>query len=109
MSSFAAFMTGALVIFCVGVAVAIISANKHNEAIQAMSPDERNSYLYGQINEHLICPHCQTKGMVRAKKVSRTAVSTGKVGGILKTDTTSQITTLVTQHHCGQCATTWDV
>lgn len=82
--------------------------DEHNK-VNAMSPDERAAYTFGPLNTHLVCPHCQTKGLVRAMRAARTVTSTGKVGGILKTDTKSQTTTSVTQHHCDQCGTTWDV
>lgn len=74
-----------------------------------LTPEQHAAQLFGSLNEHLICPHCQTKGSVRAKSVSRTETSTGKVGGILKTNTKSSITKYVTQHHCDECRTTWDV
>jgi hypothetical protein len=65
--------------------------------------------IYGPINGNLICPHCQTKGKVHMKRVSRVTTSTGKVGGILKTNTKSTLTTVVTQHNCDQCNSTWDI
>ena len=80
-----------------------------NEKLAAMSPAELAAYVFGVLNEHLICPHCQTKGLVRVKQTVRTVTSTGKVGGILKTNTTSKTTAVVTQHHCDQCGTTWDI
>ena len=94
----------------VGVIASAIAVNqKEQEKISAMSPEEKNNYIFGPINEHLICPHCQTRGTVHARMAVRSSTSTGKVGGILKTDTTSTTTTTVTQHHCDQCGTTWDV
>ncbi len=85
-------------------------------AYSAMTPSQRAAHdkaivtrATGIINEHLICPHCQTKGTVRAKSVSRTETSTGKVGGIVKTNIKSRTTKQVTQHHCDKCGTTWDV
>ena len=94
----------------VGIIVfAVIASQKEQEKINAMSPAEKNNYIFGPINEHLICQHCQTRGTVHARMAVRSSTSTGKVGGILKTDTTSTTTTTVTQHHCDQCGTTWDV
>ena len=75
----------------------------------AMTPEQHAAQLFGSLNEHLICPHCQNKGTVRAKSVSRTETSTGKVGGIVKTNMNSSTTNYVTQHHCDVCRTTWDV
>lgn len=78
-------------------------------ALRAMSPEQRATYTFGQVNGHLICPHCQTPGRVRAKKVERTVTTAGTVGGVLKTDIDTKVTTQATQHHCDQCSTTWDV
>lgn len=91
------------------VAWAFVSAKNEQEKVNAMSPADRANYLFGPINNHLICPHCQTKGLVHAMKATRVSTSTGKVGGILKTNTESTTTRVVTQHHCEQCGTTWDV
>ena len=102
-----------LIIFAIGVGVFFFllyfDVFGYIQGPTAHTPPPNKMQRFGPPNEHLICPHCQTKGMVRAKKVSRTAVSTGKVGGILKTNTKSQTTSAVTQHHCDQCGTTWDV
>lgn len=76
---------------------------------EEMSPAERATFTFGALNEHLVCPHCQTKGLVRAKQVQRTATSVGTVGGIMKAKTSSQTTAVVAQHHCDQCSTTWDI
>ena len=84
-------------------------AQHEKEKLASMSPAELAAYVFGGLNEHLICPHCQTKGLVRVKQAVRTVTSTGKVGGILKTNTTSQTQAVVTQHHCDQCASTWDI
>lgn len=95
-----------------GIAVLFLweSAQKEREKIDAMSPEDRSNYLFGPINANLICPHCQTKSLVHVKQVSRVATSTGRVGGIiLKANTRSTITTVVTQHHCYQCSSTWDI
>ena len=88
---------------------AIRYQKKETARVEAMDPREKANHLFGSINEHLICPHCQTKGLVHARRVSRVVTSTGKVGGILKTDTKSTTVSQVTQHHCEQCGTTWDI
>lgn len=99
-----------MMIFFAGIMIwGYLNAQNEREKIDAMSPEDRNNYFFGPINANLICPHCQTKGMVHVKQVARVATSTGKVGGILKTDTKSTITTVVTQHHCDQCSSTWDI
>ena len=98
-----------LVVLGGGFVWAILSGLKEREKINAMNPVDRNNYVYGSININLICPHCQTKSTVHVKKVSRVATATGTVGGILKVDTKSTLTTVVTQHHCDQCNSTWDI
>ena len=86
-----------------------VSTLNEQDEINAMSPGDRSNYLYGHVNAHLICPHCQTKGFVHVKNVTRATTSTGNVGGILKANTTSTATSVVTQHHCEQCSSTWDI
>ena len=95
--------------FVAFVGVLIFQVKREETKVSFMSPDQRLAYAFGSKNEHLVCPHCQTKGEVRAKRVSRTVTTTGNVGGILKTDTNSQTINHVTQHHCDKCGTTWDV
>lgn len=106
-------MTGPFLLLLFGIAITIagiiIKAIDEAKNIQAMTPAEKISYIFGPVNEHLICPHCQTKGSVHAKQETRVITSKGKVGGIVKTNTTSQSTNFVTQHHCENCSTTWDV
>ena len=102
------------------IAAQIVDARKERARIAKMSPEAREQYekeilrqaqinVFGPINEHLVCPHCQNKGSVHAKKEMRVTTSVGKVGGILKTNTSSQVTRFVTQHHCKICSTTWDI
>lgn len=101
-----------LLVIAILVAVfvwAILSGLKERDKISAMSPVDKSNYLFGPINDNLICPHCQTKSAVHVKRVARVATSTGKVGGILKANTKSTVTTVVTQHHCDQCNSTWDI
>ena len=107
--TFGGFIFLVLAVFVGGVVWAIVSAQQEREKINAMNPEDRSNYLFGPINANLICPHCHTKSAVHVKTVSRVATSTGKVGGILKADTKSTITTVVTQHHCEQCSSTWDI
>lgn len=64
---------------------------------------------YGEKVAALICPHCQTKGNVRRKKVQRTEKTRvnsllGAAAGI-GTNTTRE----VTQMYCENCQTKWDI
>jgi hypothetical protein len=94
---------GALIIY--GMNARIVE----RERVAAMSPADRLVHIYGPSNAHLICPHCQSKGSVHVKSAMRSVTSTGKVGGILKTNTESTTINVVTQHHCEKCSSTWDI
>ena len=107
--TFGEFVFLVLAVFVGLIIWAFLSAQQEREKVAAMSPEDQSNYLFGPINANLICPHCQTKGAVHVKRVSRVATSTGKVGGILKADTKSTVITVVTQHHCDQCSSTWDI
>ena len=107
--TFGGFVFLVLALLAGGIVWAIVSGLKEGEKVNAMSPEDRSNYIFGQINANLICPHCQTKGTVHVKKVPRVATSTGTVGGILKANTKSTVTSVVTQHHCDQCSSTWDI
>ena len=98
-----------VVVFTLLFFVQYFAAKKRQEIVSAMGPEEREALIFGSRNTNLICPHCQTKGVVHAKRVARIVTSTGKVGGILKAATTSTTTTEVTQHHCAHCSSTWDI
>lgn len=120
-------LISAAIIFSISILLENRKAKKQQEMLDGFTPQEMENYekqrkeeaekielkifrdAYGEINSHLICPHCQTKGVVHAKQVVRHVTSIGKVGGVLKTDTKSTIVNSVTQHHCIQCNTTWDV
>ena len=98
------------VVVALVVGALIIFANTSVEKkLAARRREDPMGYAFGSLNEHLVCPHCQTKGAIRVKPEIRTVTSKGTVGGILKTNTQTRTATQVTQHHCDQCATTWDV
>jgi DNA-directed RNA polymerase subunit RPC12/RpoP len=75
---------------------------------------EQHEKEYGRTNELLMCPHCQTRGMVRTKqtKVKR-GISGGKATGAVLTAGLSILATglsrkeQVTQAHCDNCGSTW--
>ena len=65
----------------------------------------RDSDRFGAIKSQLVCPHCQTKGKVRSKlteDISRTKV-VPIIGNTIKSKKG------VTQMHCDNCSTTWNV
>lgn len=103
------FIIGAVCLLAAFIAISVWFKSMEARAFAALSPAEQAESLLGPLNPHLICPHCQTKGTVRAKAAENTVTSTGKVGGILKTNTSSKAVHQVTQHHCEKCGTTWNV
>lgn len=95
----------------------------HENAIRAgKSPAEFDAYLkqdranvqWGPTNSALVCPHCNTRGHVRVKAVTKkSGVSGGKATGALLTGGVSLLATglsrkeSVTQAHCANCNSTW--
>ena len=60
---------------------------------------------YGMPNVNLVCPHCQTKGQVRSKSVDE--ITSTKVVPIVGNNIKTR--KKVTQMHCDNCDTTWNV
>jgi len=76
--------------------------------------EEWLAYVYGPRNPALICPHCQTPGLVHTKATTRKAgISGGKAAAALLTGGVSVLATglsqnqAATQAHCGNCASDW--
>lgn len=66
--------------------------------------------------KQLVCPHCQTRGHVTVRIVSRKkGISGGKATGAILTGGASMLATGLSrkeparQMSCGNCGTTWDV
>ena len=75
---------------------------------------QRELREWGETNDALICPHCQTKGLVHTKQITRkNGISGAKVMGGLLTGGVSLLATGLsqkqglTQAHCGNCSSTW--
>ena len=77
-----------LFFFVFSSAFANIRYDDRKKMLAAMTPAQRADYdekveiahqiaLFGYINEHLVCPHCQTQGTIRAMSVSRTVTGVG--------------------------------
>ncbi len=89
---------------------------EEQERIMRMSPEELAQYerqkaetqlslAFGPLNAALVCQHCQTKGSVRSTAAVRTSTAKlNTIGGHQAVTSTK-----VTQRHCGNCQTTWDV
>jgi ABC-type nickel/cobalt efflux system permease component RcnA len=108
------------------------TANKRRreqEETADMSPEEKAQYhekkraekqkadkiaAFGHTSPAMICPHCQTKGQVRTKKISqKKGVSGAKATGAILTGGVSLLATGLsrkedaTQAHCDNCNSTW--
>jgi hypothetical protein len=71
---------------------------------------------WGLVNPAMVCPHCQTRGQVRTKRVKvKGGISGGKATGAVLTAGVSILATglskksKVTQAHCDACAVTWHI
>lgn len=69
---------------------------------------------YGAINLSMVCPHCQTKGSIRTKRITKkTGVSGGKAAAAVVTGGLSVLAVGLarkeasTQAHCDNCSNTW--
>lgn len=84
--------------------------------LERMTSEEREAYyvseqkarvdaVWGAVNEALVCPHCQVKGRVHSMAATRTSTAVSNTIARVSASTT----TSVTQRHCENCNTTWDV
>lgn len=69
---------------------------------------------HGSIHPQVVCPHCQTKGLVRMQSAKvKQGISGGKATGAVLTGGLSVLATglskkgKVTQAWCGNCLTAW--
>jgi hypothetical protein len=132
-------MLGLLIVaaIIIGVVYVVYLAQVSEERkVAAMPPEERMKYLqeradywrnreaaqkeqaaqaeYGSLNPMMICPHCHTKGTVRAKAVKqKQGISGAKATAALLTSGVSMLATglsrkeNLTQAHCDTCNSTW--
>lgn len=102
---------------------------REQEETANMSPEEKEQYherkrkekqlsdkiaAYGTTSSAMICPHCQTKGQIRTKKITqKKGISGGKATGAVLTGGISLLATGLsrkedaTQAHCDKCNSTW--
>lgn len=71
-------------------------------------------FKYGKLNDKLVCPHCQQKGHVRTKSITKSkGISGGKATAALLTGGISLVATGLsqkekhTQANCSNCNSTW--
>jgi len=87
-------------------------------AYMSMSPEERRDFdkksLHGNINPQIFCPHCQSSGKVRTKKVTqKKGIHGGKATGAVLTGGVSLLATGlsrkegVTRCYCENCNSEW--
>jgi len=125
--------------YCLFVALSIIAliwlfgSSVEAKKTEAMSPDELKEYMkkrqaaleasekkwlsiqHGELNPAMICPHCQQKGNVRTRRVTRKrGVSGGKATAAVLTAGVSLLATGLsrkegsTEAYCGICKSTWE-
>jgi hypothetical protein len=123
-----------VVIVClvaVGVA-AWIGASLEKSKLEKMSPEEKKEYFetkkkrviaahaaarnaqYGQVNTQMVCPHCQTRGMVRTKRITqKKGISGSKATAAVLTAGVSILATGLarkegmTEARCDKCSSVW--
>ncbi|BBB58951.1 hypothetical protein UNDKW_0678 [Undibacterium sp. KW1] len=106
-----------VVIFVIVLKIVINEINRRaRKKFDSLSPDEqaielqkqyeaKQHYLYGSINEKLVCQHCQVQGKIRVKRVVISNESL--TGNIVKVKTVHKAD--ATQMHCENCRVTWNV
>lgn len=118
---------GWIIAVCIAIVIGVvISIIKKNIKRSKMTPEQKQAeddardlhYVtlqFGELNPALFCPHCKTKGSVRAMAISRKkGISGGKVVGAFLTGGISMLATGLsrkegmTQAHCMNCGSTWD-
>jgi hypothetical protein len=118
-------------ILAIGIA-AWIGSMVESAKLEKMAPDEREAYLetkrkaaqavqakmqdlkQGQVNAQMICPHCQSRGTVRTRRIKqKKGISGGKATARVLTAGVSMLATglsrkeAATEAHCDNCGSTW--
>ncbi len=132
-----------LIFLVVFIIFGVIHEKKEQKRIGSMTPDEKQKHLeekqrqilkkqhraaqakernhnlvatgkFGPINAALVCPHCQTKGKVRTKRIKqKKGVSGSKAAAAVITGGLSVLAVGLsrkeasTQAHCDNCGSTW--
>ena len=88
--------------------------NARVEASRASQKAVMATQEFGPINAAMVCPHCQTKGGVRTKKITqKKGISGGKATAAVLTGGVSLLAVGLsrkeasTQAHCDACGNTW--
>jgi hypothetical protein len=122
-----------VVVAVVVIAIAAwITSMVESAKLEKMAPDERNAYLetkrkaaqaaqakmrdlqQGPVNAQMICPHCQSRGTVRTKRITqKKGISGGKATAAVLTAGVSMLATglsrkeAATEARCDNCSSTW--
>jgi hypothetical protein len=114
------------------VIAAWITSMVESAKLERMTPDERDAYQetkrkaaqvsqaqtrdlqYGPVNPQMICPHCQSRGTVRTKRITqKKGISGGKATAAVLTAGVSMLATglsrkeAATEASCDNCRSTW--
>lgn len=105
-----------VVAFCIGAYWydrAHRDPEKEREKAQRIAAELRNN-RYGERNPAVICPACQTRGLVRTKNVDRkSGISGGKATAAILTGGVTLLATglsrkeAATQCYCDNCRSQW--
>jgi hypothetical protein len=132
MDSCSVFLVVVIVLVVIIGVSAWVASRMEAEKLERMAPEERAAYLEakrraveavqlkakdsqrGPLNPQMICPHCQSKGTVRTKKVTqKKGISGGKATAAVLTAGVSILATGLsrkegaTEAHCDNCGSTW--
>ena len=108
-----------IIIVVISVIGGIAAGVAKSKEVDAMSPADRLNWaettLYGELNEAMICPHCQANGTVRTKLVDRKkGISGSKATAAMFTGGVSLLATglsrkeRLTLARCGNCKNEWE-
>jgi hypothetical protein len=86
----------------------------YDELARRFPDSEEDERVYGRNNPELICPHCQTKGLVRTKEIDKkVGISGAKATAAILTAGISVVATglsrkdKLTKAYCARCKSTW--
>jgi DNA-directed RNA polymerase subunit RPC12/RpoP len=106
-------MTAGLFLLVVAVAV-IYGIWQAYEAAEPPRPGEAQPVTKTERDAQIICPHCQTKGLVTTRRVKlKKGISGGKAVGALMTAGVSVLATglsrkeAATEAKCSNCGSIW--
>lgn len=122
-------LVGIGVMIALSITIRLIETEQTRKNFAALTPAELAAFneneakrkqlqvlseQYGSTNSELFCPHCQTKGKVRAKGIKKkTGISGGKATAAVLTGGVSLLATGLskkedfTECHCDNCGSTW--